>query len=262
MSYVSLGNDDVAWAALLILVNALVSFSFGLKLEKTLLIASVRTVVQLTLVGMVLSWVFAFNRWYVVIGIAILMTVIAGHSAASRSRRTFPGLKLLAIVSVWSSAWLMTGYVLFVVFRDLPRWYEPQYAIPLLGMVLGNSLNGISVGLNAFTEAVAARRDWVETQIALGATRREAAAEPMREAIRAGMIPIINSMMVVGLVSLPGMMTGQIVSGMQPSDAVRYQIVIMFLIASATAAGTFSAVYLAMRKLFTAEHRYRYEVLR
>ncbi|MCA9138969.1 MAG: iron export ABC transporter permease subunit FetB [Planctomycetales bacterium] len=260
--YIELSNGQVALAALLIVINGVVSVSMGLRLEKTLAIASVRTVVQLSLVGVVLSWVFSVDRWYVVIAIASLMTIVAGFAAAGRSKRTFPGIRAIATTSVWSCAWLLTGYVLLVVFSDLPKWYEPQYAIPLLGMVLGNTLNGISVGLSTLTESLMRARDQVETLVALGATRWEAAAEPMREAVRTGMIPIVNSMMVVGLVSLPGMMTGQVISGMDPAQAVRYQIVIMFLIAGSSALGTVSVVVLSVGRLFDVNHRFRIEMMR
>lgn len=260
--YLELTDGQVALAALLIVLNGVVSILLRLRLEKTLLIAAIRTVVQLALVGFVLSWVFHVDRWYVVIAIATVMTLVAGFAAAGRSKRTFPGIRPIAVVSVWACAWSLTAYVLLLVFRDLPNWYEPQYAIPLLGMVLGNTLNGISVGLSTLTESLARSRDQVETLIALGASRWEAAAEPMREAVRTGMIPIVNSMMVVGLVSLPGMMTGQIISGMDPSQAVRYQIVIMFLIAGATALGTVSVVILSVRRLFGADQRFKYETIR
>ena len=259
--YVELTNWQVALASLLIVINGLVSITLRLRLERTLVIAGIRTVVQLSLVGLVLQWVFDIDRWYVVIAIASVMTLVAGFAAAGRSKRTFRGIRLIATTSVWTSAWLLTAYVLLIVFQDLPKWYEPQYAIPLLGMVLGNTLNGISVGLTTLTESLVRNRDQVETLVALGATRREAAAEPMREAVRTGMIPIVNSMMVVGLVSLPGMMTGQIISGMDPVQAVRYQIVIMFLIAGATALGTVSVVYFSMLRLFAPDHRFRRELI-
>jgi putative ABC transport system permease protein len=123
-------------------------------------------------------------------------------------------------------------------------------------MVLGNTLKGISVGLNTFTEALVNRRDQVESLLALGATRWEAARAPVQHAVRTGMIPIINSMMVVGIVSLPGMMTGQLVSGMAPIQAVKYQIVIMFLIASATALGTVGVVTLSFLRLFNGNHQF------
>jgi len=259
--YIELTYWQVAWAALLIVTNGVISIVLRLKMEKSLLIASLRTVVQLLLVGLVLQWVFQLDRWYVVIGLAALMTLIAGVTAASRNERRYPGLWLNTIVSVWASSWLITGFALFAVIRGLEKWYEPQYLIPLLGMVLGNTLNGISVGLNTFTEALVSRRGQVESLLAMGATRWEAARLPVQQAVRTGMIPIINSMMVVGVVSLPGMMTGQLVSGMEPAETVKYQIVIMFLVASATALGTVGVVILSFWRLFNSHHQFLRERL-
>jgi putative ABC transport system permease protein len=254
--YIELTYLQVAFAALLIVINGAISIALRLGLERSLWMASVRTVVQLVIVGLVLEWVFKLDRWYLVVGVAAVMTVIAGVTAASRNDRRYPGIWLNTVVSVWASAWLVTAFALFAVMQGLDKWHEPQYAIPLLGMVLGNTLNGISVGLNAFTEALVTRREQVESLLALGATRWEAARGPVQHAVRTGMIPIINAMMVVGVVSLPGMMTGQLVTGMTPIQAVKYQIVIMFLIASATGLGTVGVVLLSFFRLFNANHQY------
>lgn len=253
--YVELTYWQVALAGLLVVINGAISIVLRLRMERTLIIASIRTVVQLLLVGLVLEWVFRWDRWYVVMGLACVMTLIAGLTAASRNERRYPGIWLNTVVSVWASAWIVTSFALFAVMQGIDKWYQPQYAIPLLGMVLGNTLNGISVGLNTFTEALVTRRNEVESLLAMGATRWEAARKPVQHAVRTGMIPIINSMMVVGIVSLPGMMTGQLISGMAPIDAVKYQIVIMFLIASATALGTVGVVLLSFRRLFSADHQ-------
>jgi putative ABC transport system permease protein len=254
--YVELTYGQVALAALLIVINGAISVSLNLRMERMLAIASIRTVVQLLLVGLVLEWVFRLERWYVVVGLASAMTLIAGITATHRNQRRYPGIWLNTILSVTVSAWLVTSFALFAVLQGIDRWYQPQYAIPLLGMVLGNTLNGISVGLNTFTESLVMQREHVESQLAMGATRWEAAREPVQHAIRTGMIPIINSMMVVGIVSLPGMMTGQLVTGMAPIQAVKYQIVIMFLIASATALGTVGVVVLSFLRLFNSEHQF------
>ena len=252
---------QIALAALLILINGIVSFRFRLGMERTLVFAAIRTVVQLWLLGLILTWVFELKSWWLVLSIAAVMTTIAGWTAASRPKYRFPGMRRLTLAAVWASSWLLTGYVICLLMADLRSWYDPQYLIPLLGMVLGNTLNGISVALSSLVESMSRRRVEVETLTALGATRMEASADAMRDAIRTGMIPIINSMMVVGLVSMPGMMTGQVIAGMDPAQAIRYQIVIMFIIAAATAAGTVSVVYLAIWKLFGPDHRFRYEVL-
>ncbi len=255
-AYIELSYGQVGLAALLILVNAAVSIGLKLQIERTLALAAVRTVVQLLLVGLVLEWVFRIERWYVVVGLACIMTSIAGWTASRRSHRYYGGMVFDTIVSVWASSWIITAYVMLVVMRGVDRWYQPQYAIPLLGMVLGNTLNGISVGLSTLLESLTTARPQVETLLALGATRWEAARRPVGQAVHTGMIPIINSMMVVGIVSLPGMMTGQLVSGMAPIEAVKYQIVIMFMVASATALGTVAIVLLGFRRLFNDDHQF------
>ena len=258
--YIQLTYSQVAIAASLILVNGAISLVLDLGLHRRLLIAAFRTVVQLALVGFVLQWVFALSRWYGVVALMLAMALVAGLAAVGRTARRYAGIRLNSILSVWMSSWLVTGVALFGILGVEP-WYSPQYAIPLLGMMLGNTLNGISLGLDRFGSDLVGQRDQVEALLALGATRWEAAGPQVRQAVRTGMIPIVNAMMVVGLVSLPGMMTGQILAGIDPIEAVKYQIIILFMIASATALGTVSVVLLSYLRLFDHRHRLRRERL-
>ncbi|HET9581336.1 MAG TPA: iron export ABC transporter permease subunit FetB [Gemmatimonadota bacterium] len=253
--YIDLTAGQVALAALLILVNAGISLALRLGMERRLLVAAVRTIAQLFLIGLVLDWVFSVGRVEIVLVLMTVMVLIAGLAAVRRTERRYPGIWLNAVVSMWASSWLIAAIALFGIVRVRP-WYDPQYAIPLLGMILGNTLNGISLGLDRLTQELEIRRDLVEAFLALGATRWEAAQDPVRRSVRTGMIPIINSMMVVGIVSIPGMMTGQLLAGVDPLDAVEYQIVIMFLIASGTAIGTVGVVLLGYRRLFNERHQF------
>ena len=262
MSYYPLSYFDVALAAALILINAIVSIALRLRMERSLFLASVRTTVQLLLVGFVLQWVFAVDQWYVVVAMLLVMTLVAGYTAAARNERRFDGMWISTLLSMGISSWIITAYALLVVLRGIDQWYQPQYAIPLMGMVLGNTLNGISVGLGTLTSELALRRGEIDGALTLGATRYEAALPILRQAIRLGMTPIINSMMVVGLVSLPGMMTGQLLSGTSPIEAVKYQIMIMFLVASATALGTVGVVALSYLHLFSSDHQFLFYALR
>lgn len=256
--YLDLSYAQVAIAAALILINGGISVAMGLGLERRLLVAAVRTVVQLLLVGLVLGWVFAAGEWYVVLAVVCAMTLVAGLSAVGRSARGYPGIRVDSILSMWVSSWTISAVALLAVVRVEP-WFGPQYAIPLLGMILGNTLNGISLGMDRLTEELDSQRDRVDALLAMGATRWEAAREAVQNAVRTGMVPIINSMMVVGIVSLPGMMTGQLLGGVAPASAVKYQIVIMFLIASGTAMGTVSAVLLGYRRLFNTRHQFLHD---
>jgi putative ABC transport system permease protein len=260
-SYLELSYDRVSLAALLILINGAISALLGLGLGRRLLLAAVCTVVQLLIIGVVLEWVFRIDRWYVVVGLMLIMTVIAGTAAIGRVSFRYRGIWVSSIISVWASSWCMASLALFVIVPVRP-WYTPQYAVPLLGMILGNTLNGISLGLDRLGGELSSKRAQVETLLALGATRWEAARGPVQQAVRTAMIPLINSMMVVGIVSLPGMMTGQILAGASPLGAVKYQIVIMFLIASGTALGAVSVVLLSYRRLFSAHHQFLYHLLK
>jgi putative ABC transport system permease protein len=258
--YVPIGAWQLLLASLLIVVNLVLSLGLRLGLARTLLIASVRMTAQLLLIGLVLEWVFALDEPLPILAIALLMSALAGISAVQRTERRFAGVYWDSLVSVLAAAFLVTGFALVGIVRVRP-WYDAQYLIPLLGMVLGNVLNGISLALDRFTEGVAQRRAQVDLLLALGATRWEAAHALIVDALRVGMIPTINAMMVMGIVSLPGMMTGQMLAGAAPADAVRYQIVIMFMIAAATALGAFGVVMLAFARLFDARHRLRAERL-
>lgn len=259
--YIDLSAGQVAAAAALIALNAAISLALRLGMERRLAVAAVRTVAQLTLIGLVLEWVFAVRSWPVVVALASVMAAVAGVAAVRRVGRRYPGIWLNSLLSMWASSWLIAGLAVGGVVRVDP-WWEPQYAIPILGMILGNTLNGISLGLDRLTEELVTRRDRVETLLALGATRWEAARDPVRAAVRTGMIPILNSMMVVGIVSIPGMMTGQLLAGVDPRSAVEYQIVVMFLIASGTALGTVGVVLLGYRRLFNRRHQFLHHLIR
>ncbi len=255
-SIIELGWVDLAVAAALVLAAGVVSAAMRARLEKRLAVAAVRTAVQLLLIGYVLRWVFANARrfpWTIAI-VGFVMIAIASRAAVKRASRRYAGATLLAFATLLSSGVVTTLAVTQLIVGAEP-WYAPQYLIPLLGMVLGNCLTGISLCLDHFLESLSLRRGEVETELALGASRWEAARGPLGAAVRRGMIPIINSMMVVGLVSLPGMMTGQILAGADPLTAVKYQIMVMFMLAAGTALGSMLVALLTYRRLFNARHQ-------
>ncbi|QEY31270.1 iron export ABC transporter permease subunit FetB [Synechococcus sp. RSCCF101] len=257
---IPIGPLQLVGAASLILVNVGLSALLQLGLARGLVTASLRMVVQLLLTGTALGWVFRQDSPGVILLLALLMGSVAGHSAVSRTRQRFPGIHLSSMVSVLTSAALVTGVAVGGILRPAP-WYDPQYLIPLLGMVLGNTLNGISLGLDTLMGGLQEGRHRIEQALAVGAGRWEASASVVREAVRVAMVPTINAMTVMGVVSLPGMMTGQILEGALPAAAVRYQIVIMFMIAAATALGVVAVVVLGFLQLSHADGRLRLERL-
>jgi putative ABC transport system permease protein len=159
------------------------------------------------------------------------------------------------------SSFSITLLALTVIINIQP-WYAPRYAVPLLGMVLGNTMTGMAIGLDRLTQAAWSQRAVIEGRLILGEEAATAIGGIRRESIRSGLIPIVNAMSAAGIVSLPGMMTGQILGGSPPLEAVKYQILIMFLIAAGTGFGTISAVWLGSRRLFDERHRLRLDRLK
>jgi len=251
---------QLALAAGLVIVAIGVSATRQLGLERDLAIAMVRTFIQLLAIGYILSFVFTNAIPGVIIAILFLMLGVAAWTVAGRQRRPTNTLRLLVLAALTTSCGLTLVLATQLILHIRP-WYNPYYVIPLMGMVIGNSLNSATLAVERLDSDLRAGRDRVEALLALGATSREAAAAPVRSAMRAAMIPIINSMMVVGLVALPGMMTGQILGGSSPLVAIKYQILIMYMIAFATALTAFVLTTWRARSYFTAAHQLRQELL-
>jgi putative ABC transport system permease protein len=258
MSIIALTPFDLSLAAMLVLALAGLSVPLGLDIGKQLIVAAVRTTVQLLLVGLVLKVLFENANLGWVSLIALVMLAVAGREVMARQKRRLRGWWGFGVgsVSMFISTFGITILALTVIIGTQP-WYKPQYAIPLLGMILGNTMNGVALGLERLTHEAWQQRAVIETRLTLGHTWQQAVGDIRRESVRSGMIPIINAMAVAGVVSLPGMMTGQILAGNPPFEAVKYQILVMFMIGSGTGFGTLAAVWVASRRLFDQRERLR-----
>ncbi len=262
MNAIPLDALDLAIAATLVVINGALSIALRLGLARELAIATVRMIVQLLLVGLVLIWLFeAVSPLWTALA-ALSMIGFAGYEIVARQERRLAGLWAygLGTTTMLVAATLVTVFALTTQIRPDP-WFHPRYGIPLLGMVLGNTMTGISLGLHTLSTNLARDRGAVEAQLALGATRWQALHGAIRSALRSAFMPIVNSMAATGLVALPGMMTGQILAGADPMTAVRYQILVMFLIAGGTCLGAMAAVYGAAWRLTDARHRLRLDRL-
>lgn len=246
---------DIALASSLIIIVLLVSWVLRLRLTKTLVIAAVRTVIQLSFIGLILAWIFAREQWYEVLIILTIMTLIAGSAAKNRVKRTYKGLLVDTLVAVSTSAVLVTVIAISLILQ-VQLWYTPQFIIPILGLILGNSLTAISLTSNQLIENLHGQQGRIEMMLSLSATPFEAIHEQIRAAIINGMTPTLNSMLVVGIVSLPGMMTGQILAGADPTQAVRYQIVTMFLICVSSTLGCTISALLIYRRFFNKKQQF------
>lgn len=259
---IELSPWDLGLAASLMLLLALLSHRLQLKLAKPLLISTVRMVVQLSLIGLVLKVLFSTEQALWILLMAVAMLLVAGREVVARQHRRYRGWWAwgLGTGSMFLSSFTLTLMTLLVMIQADP-WWNPQYAIPLLGMLLGNTMTAVTLTLERLTEGAWQQRERIEGRLALGQPWWVAIEDIRREAIRAGLMPIINSMAVAGLVSLPGMMTGQILAGAAPVTAVQYQILILLLIAAGTGLGCLAAMVWGSRRLFDERHRLRLDRL-
>jgi putative ABC transport system permease protein len=259
---ITLTPQDLAVASSLVVLDAVLSLIFKLQLHWRILIASVRMVVQLVAIGFVLKFVFALNHPAVTLLVIVVMVLVAARETAARPERRFKGQATLAIgaASVASATLVTALFALTTALRPHP-WYDPRYAIPLAGILLGNILNATSLSLDSLLGAIARERPAVEARLCLGASYWEAAAPFVRDAIRRGMVPIINQMSAAGIVTLPGIMTGQILAGLDPMEAVKYQLLLMFLLAGGSGLAAAGAAYLAAWGLTDPRQRLRLDRL-
>lgn len=249
---VQIGWQGLALATMFVVFVGVVSIRMALGITKDLAIATVRTYAQLIALGFVLRWVFGINQAWLVVAIIVLMVLFAAQIIVKRSPDAPRGIFGGAFVAMALTGFIVTFAVTGVIVQVKP-WYLPQYVIPLAGMVIGNSMTGIALAIERVYSDFDARADELLALTALGATPPEAAHGSMRDALRAGLIPTINSMAAAGIVFIPGMMSGQILAGADPVTATGYQIVVMLMVAAATALGSLVALLLTYRRRFTAD---------
>lgn len=262
MNLIALSAWDLILAAGLVVVLAALSWRLCLGVGRRVLVAALRGTVQLMLVGLVLKQLFAQANPVLIGLIVLVMWSVAGWEVQSRQKRRYTGPWGYGIgtLSLFLSSFSVTLLALLVIIQVEP-WYQPRYLIPLLGMLLGNTMSGVAIALDQLTRQAWDARGCIEARLLLGATWEEAIADLRREALRSGLIPIVNAMAAAGLVSLPGMMTGQILAGSPPLEAAKYQLLILFLIAGGTGLGTMAAVWVGSRRLFDDRQRLRLDRL-
>lgn len=262
MNVIPLSPWDLALAASLVLLLAGLSWLLQLGIGRRMLIAAARSLVQLLLLGLVLGVLFAQTHPVLIAGLAAIMLGVAGYEVMARQGRRFSGAWGYGVgtLSMFLSSFSITVLALTAIVGPEP-WYRPQYLIPLLGMLLGNTMSGVAVALDNLTRSAWDRRGQIEARLMLGHGCQQAISDIRRDALRAGLIPIVNAMTTAGIVSLPGMMTGQILGGSPPLEAAKYQIMILFLIAAGTGLGSLCAVWLGAGRLFDERARLRLDRL-
>lgn len=249
---IKLTTTDIAMALGLMAIAIGLSAWQKLGLEWQLFIATVRTVVQLIFIGYVLAIVFATKQPWLVMAILTVMLTVASVVSRNRISKKIPRLLPLVWGSILTSTVLSISYTNLLVIKP-DSWYEPQYLIPLVGIVLGNAMNGAAIAGERLVSTINSSPIEIETYLSLGATPLQAVAKYRKDAIRAALIPNLNQMMVIGIVTLPGILTGQLLSGVNPLDAVGYQMLIMFLLAFANLVTSLLVTYSLCRQFFNQD---------
>lgn len=257
---IELSELQLLSASSFMLVCLAVSRFWRLDLGREFAIASLRTVVQLLVLGALLGWVFDNEHPGTVLGVIGLFIAVAAWTAVGRQGRRMPGMLLSAGAALTAGGALVSLLAAALVIGVRPFW-TPQYLIPLAGMMLANAMNASALAVERLRAEIGSRRSEIEELLSLGANARQAIDASARAALRAALRPTLNSMYVVGIVSIPGTMTGQILAGLDPSGAARYQILVMFMWATSSALTSALLVGMSYRRFFTPALQIRSELL-
>jgi putative ABC transport system permease protein len=235
---------------ILVLLAALISRWQVLDLEKQMLVAVIRAFIQLTLIGFALTYVFDLDSPWLIFLIISVMTLIAGHTSGGRAAGV-PHARPVALLSISIGAALTLGLLVGLNIFS----FSAQQIIPIAGMVIGNSMNVCSLVMRRIRDEVKGRQLEIETALALGATQRQAADPYLKRALQSGMMPIVDSTKTVGLIQLPGAMTGMILAGAPPLEAVQLQMIVMYMLIGAAAFTGLAATFFSYRQFFTRSHQ-------
>ena len=246
-------NIDI-WGLLIALgmvaVAAIISELMHMGIGKTLMWSSCRALVQLCAMGFIIGYVIRSNNVWMVFSLMAVMLVAAVQIVMSRARGIPKGLAGPIFLSLVITMLLMLALVTELIVRPHP-WYAPQLVVPLTGMLLGNTVTALAVGLSRFYESMEERRDEVDMMLALGATPWESARPSI------GLLPTTASLASSGIVTIPGMMAGQVIAGGDPLNAAKYQFVVLDAIAALTLLADGLIMVMIYRTCFTADDQYR-----
>ncbi|WP_078592760.1 ABC transporter permease [Evansella clarkii] len=248
---IELGFWQMAAAYVFIILLFLIIKARGINREKELFIGTVRMTLQLVLAGYILAYLFEANNVWLVILVVILMQIFAVRNIFRRVKyRLSKRIKQMIMFSMAAGTLTSIFYFILVVVQVSP-WFEARYFIPIAGMLIGNSMTGISLGVQRLVEGMYDQRAHIESALMLGAHPKKASERIVNQAFDAAILPTINSMVGMGIVFLPGMMTGQILAGLSPVTAIQYQIAIMLGIVGCVSLTVILFVQLGYKAFFT-----------
>lgn len=242
MEIIELSWWQLAIGFLILLIPAFILWRYQTGLNKKLAIATLRMTLQLLFVGYYLEYLFELDNPWINMAWILVMVGVADFATIDRSELNKKWKLVLPIFGATFFGIILIDLFFLEAVIQLPKFLAAQYTIPITGMVLGNCLRSNVIGINDFYYSLKHQKERYQFYLACGATRHEALFPFFRNALKKSVNPTLATMATIGLVSLPGMMTGQILSGSSPMTAIKYQIMIMLAIFS----GTVISVYLGI----------------
>lgn len=245
---ISLNIGQFALIYLLLLIVLFIMKKCRINQTKLLLVASLRMTVQLVLAGLILTYILqnphpAFTALYL-----LLMTGFAIYMALHRNKTINRNFKLIVGTSLAGSGIVIVCFFIMAVVGV--SIFNPQYTIPISGMIIGNAMTGVNLGLKTFNENIKSQRNRIESLVNMGVTPQKILTPFVNQAIETALLPTLNSMLGMGIIFLPGMMTGQILSGTLPTTAILYQIAIIIAISAVTCLSVFCSLYFGCSTLY------------
>lgn len=237
--------DSLLVSSSLVLITLFFSYQQKLKLEKDVVVGVIRAIVQLVIVGYILEFVFGYKNPIFTTLLLLFMIFNAAHNATKRGAKVRNKL-VISFLSITVGV----AVTLPVLILSKTIQYEPYQIIPVSGMIIGNAMIALGLCYNQLSSDFKNKRDEIETKLSLGADILPSSIEVIHVSIKTGMIPTIDSAKTLGIVSLPGMMTGLILAGASPLEAIKYQIMVTFMLLSTTSISSFIACYLSYRSFF------------
>lgn len=240
---------QLALSFVFIIILLVISKIKGLSNQGLIIVASLRMTIQLIITGYLLKYILKSDSPWITLLILIIMEAFAIFNVYKRSKVKYIKLKELIAICFIGSSLVSIFYYIIVVVRVRP-WYDPRYFITISGMLIGNTMTGMSLAINSYKNSLNDQRDTIESALMLGAKPKDAVLRISREAFSSAILPTLNSMLGMGIVLLPGMMTGQILSGTDPMSAILYQITIMIAIVGTVGITTSIFTSLAYKAFF------------
>ncbi|XP_020275866.1 protein ALUMINUM SENSITIVE 3 [Asparagus officinalis] len=243
-------------ATAVVLMAVVLSFSQKLKLEGEMIYSVARAFLQLSAIGFVLEFIFTQENAGWIVLAYLFMVSVAGYTAGQRAKHV-PRAKYIAGVSILAGT--SVTMFLLVILNVFP--FTPRYIIPVAGMMVGNAMTVTGVTMKKLREDLKTQKNLVETALALGATPRQATLQQVKRSLVIALSPVLDNAKTVGLISLPGAMTGLIMGGASPSEAIQLQIVVMNMLIGASTVSSILSTYLCWPAFFTKAYQLEHKVL-